>query len=70
MEKHTCQVDDCIAVIPIAWVMCRRHWQMLPRPMRDALWSEYLVSVELGPAPVFTVRRDALEFIAERESLR
>jgi hypothetical protein len=43
---------------------------MLPRPLRKALWSEYRISQELGPAPLPTARLEALEFLAERESAR
>ena len=67
MEQHTCQVDGCEVPIPKTWVMCRRHWQMLPRPMRKSVWSSYLVGEELGPA---SGTRDALDWIAERESPR
>lgn len=68
MEKHTCGMDYCITVIPGGWVMCRRHWQMMPRKLRNALWTEYRIAMEVGPGPGLAVKRDAIEYLAERES--
>lgn len=29
-RTHSCAVDRCLAQIPEAHVMCRRHWAMVP----------------------------------------
>jgi hypothetical protein len=37
----TCHALGCLAAIPDSMLMCRRHWYMVPKPLRDAIWQSY-----------------------------
>ena len=36
--SHKCPVDACQAQLPHEILMCRTHWFMVPKPLRDRLW--------------------------------
>lgn len=38
---HHCHATDCQASVPPEMLMCRRHWFMVPRPLRNRVWSTY-----------------------------
>lgn len=38
---HTCHATDCDVKVAPQMFMCRRHWYMLPKAMRDAIWRTY-----------------------------
>lgn len=46
MSGHTCPVSGCGRPLGTTrqgdpWLMCRRHWARLDRPMRLRLWTAY-----------------------------
>lgn len=39
--SHHCHATGCtVAVPPMMWG-CRRHWFMVPKPIRDRIWATY-----------------------------
>lgn len=40
-RKHSCHWPGCINQVPPAMWGCRRHWYMLPKYLRDKIWSAY-----------------------------
>ena len=67
---HHCHATGCDTRVPPEMLMCRRHWFMLPKPMRDAVWRTYRAGqcddwdISHGYADA---ARAAVRWIAERE---
>lgn len=38
---HTCHAAGCEARVPPEMFMCKRHWFMLPKRIRDRIWAAY-----------------------------
>lgn len=41
MSGHGCPAPGCTKTVPREQLACRRHWYAIPRPLRDAVWTEY-----------------------------
>ena len=41
--SHHCHATGCTAPVPPEMFACRRHWFMLPRPLRNDIWKTYRV---------------------------
>jgi hypothetical protein len=54
-----CPWPGCLCEIPLPMFMCREHWQMLPKPLRDMVWDAYEVGQELDARMVSDEYRDA-----------
>lgn len=39
--SHHCHATNCNTNVPPEMFMCKRHWFMLPKSMRDAIWRTY-----------------------------
>jgi hypothetical protein len=39
--SNRCPIDGCDTRIARSRVMCRKHWYMVPRPLRDDVWTTY-----------------------------
>lgn len=51
-RNHSCHWPGCkVQVKPAAWG-CRRHWFLLPLPIRTKLWQTYVPSQEENNAKV------------------
>jgi hypothetical protein len=68
--KHTCHARGCpVSTLP-KYFMCRRHWAMLPKEMRDAVWREYHQGQEVrkDPTPEYLeVTREAINWLWNHE---
>jgi len=42
--KHPCAIDTCPEQIPSGFLMCRDHWYMVPRDLRNMLLAAYAES--------------------------
>jgi hypothetical protein len=70
--SHTCHATGCKIEVPPTMFMCKRHWYMLPKRMRDAIWASYRegqcddwnISHEYANAA-----RAAVKFIADKEGV-
>lgn len=38
---HTCHAAGCTTNCAPSMFMCRRHWFMVPKDLRDAIWMTY-----------------------------
>lgn len=38
---HSCEAEDCAKIVPSAMLMCKRHWFMVPKDLRDRVWAGY-----------------------------
>jgi hypothetical protein len=38
---HKCAVTGCSALIQGTNLMCGVHWYQVPKPVRDAVWTEF-----------------------------
>lgn len=72
MREHTCHARGCEVAVPPRMFMCKRHWYMLPKPMRDAVWDAYVPGQERRMDPTdayFAVTHDAIEWLAAQEGV-
>lgn len=73
MGKHLCHAEGCSVPVPPRMLMCRRHWFMVPKPLRDAVWAEYRPGQEIDKRPsdaYMEVQQAAVRAVAEKEGLR
>jgi hypothetical protein len=47
-----CPWPGCLLQIPLPLHSCERHWNMLPKMLRDRIWAAYEVGQELEPGLV------------------
>lgn len=70
--EHRCHAHNCDVEVPPRMFMCKRHWVMLPRPTRHAIWLHYNQGQEKGDAEVteeyLRVTRNAIQYIAKKEA--
>lgn len=70
--KHTCHARNCEVTTPRKMFMCRRHWYMLPKEMRDAVWATYTTGQERDISKVtreyLVATRTAINYIHEKEN--
>ena len=69
---HVCHVYKCEVRVPPSMLMCRRHWEMVPRGLRDAVYASFNPQQcrRGGPAPSrewLTAARAALNSVERRE---
>jgi hypothetical protein len=72
-EAHTCHAEGCCEGVPEKIFMCRRHWYMLPKPLRDAIWRVYIPGQEVrkDPTPEYvTIAHECIEYVAAMEGRR
>jgi hypothetical protein len=51
---HTCHALTCDVPVPPKMLMCKRHWSMVPKHLRDRVWATYQIGQERrdgGPLP-------------------
>jgi len=68
--EHLCHAADCAIQVPPKMLMCRRHWFMVPKPIRDAIWSTYRPGQETdkNPSEAYLVNmRAAIKAVADKE---
>lgn len=70
MSAHTCHADGCPVVVPRKMFMCRRHWYMLPKVMRNEVLAAYTPGQESDWGKVteryLDVTLACINFIAQR----
>ena len=70
-NAHVCHATGCNTKVPPKMLMCRRHWFMVPKPLRDAVWREYRPGQEIRKDPTdeyMDVQRQAVEAVERAES--
>lgn len=69
---HYCHAKGCKVRIPPSMFMHKRHWYMLPKAMRDAIWDTYVPGQEFRKNPseaYLAAARTAIDYIAKKEGL-
>lgn len=70
MSLHRCHAKGCQFVVPPKRLMCRKHWFMVPHPLRQAVWDHYRLGQEVTKDPsaeYLEAARLAIEAVAEKE---
>lgn len=71
MADHLCHAENCSTPVPPKMFMCRRHWFMVPKPLRGAVWAEYRPGQEIDKRPsseYMEVALAAVRAVADREA--
>ncbi len=70
-KAHTCHAKDCTTHVPPHMFMCRKHWYMLPKEDRYAIWDEYIPGQEITMTPTdeyLAVAMRCVELVARLET--
>jgi len=71
--EHVCHADGCNVEVPPKMFMCKRHWFMVPKPMRDRIWATYVSGQEIRKDPTdeyMEASMQAIEAVAAKEGRR
>jgi hypothetical protein len=49
--KHYCHAKECFTEVPPRMFMCRDHWKMVPKALRDEIWANYQPGQEITKEP-------------------
>lgn len=41
MSTHRCAAAGCRVVVSTRYLMCGRHWRLVPKAQQDAVWRAY-----------------------------
>jgi hypothetical protein len=69
---HTCHATGCQVPVPPKMLMCRKHWYMVPSPLRREVWRLYRPGQEIDkrPSPEYLdVMQAAIDAVAEKERI-
>lgn len=69
---HTCHATGCSARVPPEMWGCRKHWYMVPKPIRDRIWRTYRVGQcnDMNPPGEYLLAaKDAVVAVARREAI-
>lgn len=61
IRQHKCHAYGCKRDVAPKYLMCRFHWNMVPKPMQEAVWSTYQAGQELGEKQPTQVYLEAAE---------
>jgi hypothetical protein len=42
--SHECPANDCTKSVSADMLMCRTHWFMVPKQIRDRVWREWRIA--------------------------
>lgn len=69
-DAHTCHATGCDVPVPPKMFMCKRHWFMLPKPLRDRIWMHYRPGQERDKKPSkewLQAASDCIKWLNERK---
>ncbi len=66
--NHTCHATACKVNVPPKMFMCKKHWYMVPRDLRLAIWAAYVPGQEIRKDPTGDYLDVAHEAIAAVEA--
>jgi len=70
---HTCHATDCHIKVPPEMFLCKNHWFLLPKVMRDMIWSTYRPGQcdDKNPSLEYCIAaKNAVMYIANEECIR
>lgn len=47
LARHHCHARGCNMKVPPRMLMCKRHWFMVPKAIRDEIWEHYQTGQEV-----------------------
>lgn len=71
MPTHVCHATGCKTPVPPKMFMCKRHWYMVPKELRDRIWATYRPGQEVTKDPsmeYLNTAMEAIKAVAEKES--
>lgn len=69
---HTCHATGCETAVPPEMWGCKKHWFMVPKPIRDRIWATYRRGQcdDMNPSTEYCeAARDAVIAVAKREGI-
>ncbi len=69
-REHHCHALNCDTDVPPRLHMCPKHWRMVPKALKDALWGNYRRGQErdMQPSPAYLRAAAAcVRSVAEQE---
>ena len=70
-NEHHCHARGCMVATRPEMLMCRRHWFMVPKPLRDRVWATYRPGQcddKQPSAAWFAVANAAIAAVASKEA--
>jgi len=71
--RHLCHAEGCPEAVLPRMAMCRTHWYMVPKPLRDRLWAAYVPGQERRKDPTaeyLAAIHECIEAVAAKEGRR
>ncbi len=68
---HKCHATDCSRSVSPKMLMCRKHWYMVDKPLRDKVWEEYQPGQEINKNPTYAyllAAEAAIECVRRKEA--
>lgn len=69
---HTCHATNCRVPVPPTMWGCRKHWFMVPKPIRDRIWQTYRAGQcdDMSPSGAYCqAAKDAVIAVAKKEGI-
>lgn len=69
--SHLCHARGCQVPVPPRMFMCKPHWFMLPKAMRDAIWDSYVPGQEIRKDPSLAylqITGECIDYVAAKEA--
>lgn len=60
---HECHMTGCSDKVPPRVFACKRHWYMVPKPIRDRIWASYRSGQEADKRPSVEYCEAAIEAV-------
>jgi hypothetical protein len=70
--RHECHAAGCSVAVPPKMFMCRKHWYMLTKELRDSVWATYRPGQEVDKKPSITYLLTTawcICFVADKEGV-
>jgi hypothetical protein len=71
--KHKCHAEGCNAKVSPSFLMCKRHWRLVPQAEQTAIWKHYRTGQEKDKRPTpeyMAALHAAVEAVAVAEGRR
>lgn len=68
--SHTCHATGCGKPVAPKFLMCGKHWAMVPKPQQAEIWRHYRPGQEVDKRPsgaYLTVMKVAIDTVALAE---
>lgn len=67
---HTCHAIGCNKAVPPKYLMCGRHWAIVPKPQQLEIWRHYRPGQEVDKRPsaeYLAVMKATIDLVARAE---